>query len=70
MNMKNLIIALMAVILITACEDQLNIPPKSNLELGNFFATVEDLIWLLRVHTIPLRCTRATEVLAPILEAC
>jgi starch-binding outer membrane protein, SusD/RagB family len=42
MNMKNLIIALMAVILITACEDQLNIPPKSNLELGNFFATVED----------------------------
>lgn len=40
--MKNIVIVFIFAILITSCEDQLNIPPKSNLELGNFFATVED----------------------------
>lgn len=40
--MKNLVFFILSIILFSSCEDQLNIPPKSNLELGNFFATTED----------------------------
>ncbi len=40
--MKNLILIILSIILFSSCEDQLDIAPKSNLELGNFFATTED----------------------------
>lgn len=40
--MKNLGFILISIIFFFSCESQLDIPPKSNLELGNFFATVED----------------------------
>ena len=40
--MKNLVLIILSIILFSSCEDQLDIAPKSNLELGNFFATPED----------------------------
>jgi len=40
--MKNLVLIILSIILFSSCEDQLDIPPKSNLELGNFFATAKD----------------------------
>lgn len=40
--MKKIGIIILSIILFSSCEDQLDIPPKSNIELGNFFATVED----------------------------
>jgi len=40
--MKNLVLIILSIILFSSCEDQLDIPPKSNLELGNFFATSKD----------------------------
>ena len=40
--MKNLVLFILSIILFSSCEDQLDIAPKSNLELGNFFATPED----------------------------
>ncbi|MBN2595895.1 MAG: RagB/SusD family nutrient uptake outer membrane protein [Marinifilaceae bacterium] len=40
--MKNIVIIILSIILFSSCEDQLDIPPKSNIELGNFFATTED----------------------------
>src|SRR5210317_1058520 len=40
--MKNLLLIIFSIILFSSCEDQLDIPPKSNLELANFFATTED----------------------------
>ncbi len=40
--MKKLFYILTAVIFFSACEKQLDITPKSNLVLGNFFETVED----------------------------
>ena len=40
--MKKIGIIILSIILFSSCEDQLDIPPKSNIELGNFFATTED----------------------------
>lgn len=40
--MKNLVLIILSIILFTSCSDQLEIAPKSNLELGNFFATPAD----------------------------
>lgn len=40
--MRNILLIFMVSMLFSACEDQLSIAPKSNLELGNFFATPED----------------------------
>lgn len=40
--MKNLGLIILSIILFYSCEDQLDIAPKSNLELGNFFATPAD----------------------------
>ena len=40
--MKNLVLFILSIILFSSCEDQLDIAPKSNIELGNFFATTED----------------------------
>lgn len=40
--MKNLVLIIFSTILLSSCNDQLDIAPKSNLELGNFFATPED----------------------------
>ncbi|MBK8704301.1 MAG: RagB/SusD family nutrient uptake outer membrane protein [Saprospiraceae bacterium] len=40
--MKNISYVILLMLLFSACEDQLNISPKSNLELGNFFATSAD----------------------------
>lgn len=40
--MKNIVFVLLAMLLFSSCEDQLTIAPKSNLELGNFFATPAD----------------------------
>src|SRR5210317_203645 len=40
--MKNILFTIIALLFFSACEDQLNISPKSNLELGNFFATPAD----------------------------
>lgn len=40
--MKKLGLIILSIILFYSCEDQLDIPPKSNLELGNFFATPAD----------------------------
>ena len=40
--MKNIGIIILSIILFSSCEDQLDIAPKSNIELGNFFATAED----------------------------
>ena len=40
--MKNIVFILLAILLFSACEEQLNITPKSQLEVSNFFATVED----------------------------
>ena len=40
--MKNLVLIILSTILFSSCEDQLDIAPKSNLELANFFATTED----------------------------
>ncbi|MDF1548701.1 MAG: RagB/SusD family nutrient uptake outer membrane protein [Bacteroidales bacterium] len=41
-NMKNIAFILLAVLLFTACKEQLDISPKSNLEMSNFFNTEED----------------------------
>ena len=40
--MKNLLLIIFSTILFSCSEDQLDIAPKSNLELANFFATTED----------------------------
>jgi starch-binding outer membrane protein, SusD/RagB family len=40
--MKNIFYVIFLMISITSCEDLLDIPPQSNLELGNFFATPAD----------------------------
>jgi len=40
--MRNIVFILIAVLLFSACEEQLNITPSSQLEVSNFFATVED----------------------------
>ena len=40
--MEKLVLFIFSIILFSSCEDQLDIPPKSNLELANFFATIED----------------------------
>jgi len=40
--MKNIGLVIILIFLFSACEDQLDIAPKSNLELGNFFASAED----------------------------
>jgi hypothetical protein len=40
--MKNLVFIIFSIILFSSCEEQLDIAPKSNLELANFFATPED----------------------------
>lgn len=40
--MKNILFIMISMLLFSACEDQLDISPKSNLELGNFFATQAD----------------------------
>ncbi|MCB9286509.1 MAG: RagB/SusD family nutrient uptake outer membrane protein [Lewinellaceae bacterium] len=40
--MKNIFFTIVAVVLFSSCEKQLDISPKSNLELGNFFATPAD----------------------------
>ena len=40
--MKKFGILIMAILLFSSCESQLEVPPQSNIELGNFFATVED----------------------------
>lgn len=40
--MKNIVFILLAILLFSACEEQLDITPKSQLEVSNFFATEED----------------------------
>jgi len=40
--MKKIIFILTTVLLFSACEEQLDITPQSQLEVSNFFATVED----------------------------
>lgn len=40
--MKNIGFVILSIILFSACENELDIAPKSNLELGNFFATAQD----------------------------
>ncbi|SMD32823.1 Starch-binding associating with outer membrane [Reichenbachiella faecimaris] len=40
--MKKILIVIIAVVLVSSCQDALEIPPQSNLELGNFFASVAD----------------------------
>ena len=40
--MKKIVYIIAVVIFFSACENQLDIPPKSNLVLGNFFETEED----------------------------
>lgn len=40
--MKNIVSIIILIFLFSACEDKLDIAPKSNLELGNFFATEAD----------------------------
>lgn len=40
--MRNIFLLAWVLLLFSACEDQLDIAPKSNLELGNFFATPAD----------------------------
>jgi len=40
--MKKITFILLAVLMFAACKEQLDIEPKSQLELGNFFATEED----------------------------
>lgn len=40
--MKNLGLIILTIMLFYSCEDQLDVAPQSNLELGNFFATSGD----------------------------
>jgi starch-binding outer membrane protein, SusD/RagB family len=40
--MKNVCFVIFMMVLFSSCEDLLDIPPKSNLELGNFFTTQSD----------------------------
>jgi hypothetical protein len=40
--MKNIAFILLAVLFLSACEEQLNVTPKSSLLVGNFFGTPED----------------------------